>query len=302
MSAADWTRGRVLVLGSEGMLGRELMALFHKRLGEGVDRSLVGWDIGELDIRDREAVSNALEKLEPSVVVNAAAYTDVDGCETNVELGMTVNGKAAGHIAQVCAEIGAVLVHFGTDFIFDGRNDRPYRPDDPANPLSVYGRSKWEGEQAVRSAGGHHLIVRTSWLFGPFGHNFVEAILGQAQRGEPLKVVSDESGRPTLASDLTEAVVRLLDVGARETVHFANAGQCSWFEFAREIVAQSGLDVPVTPISSDELNRAARRPPFSVLDTSRYTELTGHTPAAWPEALRRYIASRSKPIRTASTV
>ncbi|UCC30665.1 MAG: dTDP-4-dehydrorhamnose reductase, partial [Phycisphaerales bacterium] len=218
------------------------------------------------------------------------------------ELGMAVNGKAPGHIAQVCAQISAVLVHFGTDFIFDGRSDRPYRPDDPANPLSVYGQSKWEGEQAVRAAGCHHLIVRTSWLFGPFGHNFVEAILGQAQRGESLKVVSDELGRPTLASDLAEAVVRLLDAGARETVHFANAGQCSWFEFAREIVAQSGLDVPVTPISSDALNRAARRPAYSALDTSRYTELTGHTAAEWSEALRRYLASRSKPFGTASTV
>ena len=302
MSVADWTKGRVLVLGSEGMLGRELMALFHRRLGEGAERSLVGWDIGELDIRDREAVSNALDRLKPSVVVNAAAYTDVDGCETNVELGMAVNGKAPCHIAQVCAEISALLVHFGTDFIFDGGSDRPYSPDDPANPLSAYGQSKWEGEQAVRAAGCPHLIVRTSWLFGPFGHNFVEAILGQAQRSEPLTVVSDESGRPTLASDLAEAVVRLLDVAARKTVHFANSGQCSWFEFAREIVAQSGLDVPVMPISSDELDRAARRPAYSVLDTSRYTELTGHTPAKWSEALRRYMASRSKLIRTASTL
>ncbi len=251
MSPADWTAGRVLVLGAEGMLGRDLMAVFGKQLGDGANEDLVGWDLAELDIRDCEAVYSALSELRPGIVVNAAAYTDVDGCETNIELATAVNGQAPGHVARVCHEIGAMLVHFGTDFVFDGESERPYHEDDAANPLSVYGRSKWEGERAIGNAGCRHLIVRTSWLFGPGGRNFVEAILLRAKSGEPLRVVTDQVGRPTLAADLAEAVVRLLDAGAQGTVHFANSGQCSWFEFAQEIVRQAGLATTVQSITSD---------------------------------------------------
>ncbi len=289
MSAVDWMRGPVLVFGAEGMLGRELMALFRLRLGDGADQRLVGWDIADLDIRDRDAVLRSLERLKPSAVVNAAAYTDVDGCEMNIELAMDVNGKAPAHIAQGCSEIGAILVHFSTDFIFDGRSDRPYSPEDEANPLSVYGRSKWEGEQAVRASGCCHLIVRTLWLFGPHGHNFVEAILSRTKAGEPLRVVTDEIGSPTLAADLAEAVVRLLDAGAQGTVHFANLGHCSWFEFAQEIVRQAGLATPVQPITSNQLGRPARRPCYSVLDSTTYIELTGHRPQLWQDALTVYF-------------
>ncbi|GAG34405.1 unnamed protein product, partial [marine sediment metagenome] len=182
--------------------------------------------------------------------------------------------------------------------IFDGRAERPYKPEDEANPLSVYGRSKWEGEQAIRAASCRHLVVRTSWLFGPLGHNFVEAILTRARAGGSLKVVIDQVGRPTLAADLAEAVVRLLDAGAFGAVHFANSGQCSWFEFAQEIIRQARLDVPLSGITSEKVDRPAPRPAYSVLDTSRYVELTGHTPAPWTDALKRYPAARSKYART----
>lgn len=292
MNPPEWADKNVLVLGAGGMLGRELMAVLGRRMGDAADKGLIGWDIAELDIRNRDAVFDSVCRLQPSILINAAAYTDVDGCESNVEEARAVNATGPGDLAAACHKVGALLVHFGTDFIFDGRSDRPYRPDDPANPLSVYGQSKWEGEQAVRAAGCQHLIVRTSWLFGPFGHNFVEAILARAQQGEPLNVVSDQVGRPTLASDLAEAVVRLLDVGTRETVHFANAGQCSWFEFAQEIVRQADMSIPVQPISSEEMDRPARRPDYSVLDTSKYTELTSDQPAPWCDALSRYFRAR----------
>jgi dTDP-4-dehydrorhamnose reductase len=272
------------------MLGRELTAALGQRLDGPGRQRVIGWDLPDLDIRKGEAVLKRLRRQRPSVVVNAAARTDVDECEGHAEEAMSVNAQAPGHVARACTEIEALCVHIGTDFIFDGRSDRPYRPDDEANPLSVYGRSKWEGERAVRSSGCDHLVIRTSWLFAPHGRHFVGAILNRGRAGKPLRVVDDQVGRPTLASDLAEAVIRLLDAGARQTVHFANAGQCSWFEFACEIVRQAGLDVPVRAIHSEELGQPARRPPYSVLDTDGYTRLTGHEPASWQDALRRYFA------------
>lgn len=296
MSIPDWASRGVLVLGAHGMLGRDLVDVFRKRLSDPAGRRVVGWGLAELDIRDRGAVLEAVRGLKPSVVINAAAYTDVDGCETNTEEAMAVNGDGPGHIAEACAEIGAALAHFGTDFIFDGKADRPYRPDDPANPLSVYGRSKWKGEQAVRAAGCHHLIARTSWLFGPHGRNFVEAILARAETGQALRVVTDQIGRPTLACDLAEAVVRMLDAEARGTFHFANSGQCSWFQFAEEILRQAGIDACVHPIMSEQLDRPAGRPACSVLNLGRYVKLAGQTPAPWQDALMRYLtAPRGQP-------
>ena len=275
------------------MLGVELVARLRRALGDSGSK-LTAWDIEELDIRNAAAVDAAMRDVRPGVVINSAAYTDVDGCENNLEAAMTANAEAPGVLAAACKAAGAKLVHFSTDFVFDGSAEVPYLPEDKANPLSAYGRSKWQGEQAIRSAGGPHLIIRTSWLFGPAGRNFVEAILARAQADEPLKVVNDQFGRPTIAEDLADAVVRLLDVGAEQTVHFANSGRCSWFEFAREIVRQSGSRSTVTAISSEELNRPAKRPAFSVLDTSGYTALTGHEPDNWQSALTRYLECRSQ--------
>ncbi len=292
MNDAVWAHRGVLVLGARGMLGQALMATLHREAAGQHRERITGWDIEELDICRADQVREALHRLRPSAVINAAAYTDVDGCETNVEEAMAVNAKAPGHIARACAELDAICVHIGTDFIFEGISDRPYLPEDEARPLSVYGRSKWEGEQAVRAVACEHLIVRTSWLFGPHGRNFVEAIIEQVSAGGPLRVVTDQIGRPTLTSDLGDALVRLLNAKARGTMHFANAGQCSWFEFAREIVRQSGLEVPVEPICSTELARPARRPMYSVLDTRKYTELTGHVPPLWQHALRQYLVLR----------
>jgi dTDP-4-dehydrorhamnose reductase len=282
----------ILVLGARGMLGTELVGRLP-RSASGSRADVIAWDIEELDICDADAVVDALTRLRPGLVVNSAAYTDVDGCESNVETAMAVNAHAPGHLAAGCGKIGARLVHFSTDFVFDGLSDLPYRPDDAANPLSVYGRSKWEGERAIHEARCTHLIVRTSWLFGLHGRNFVEAILARAEANEPLRVVNDQFGRPTAADDLADAVVRLLDAGAEHTIHFANGGRCSRFEFAREIVRRSGSRSTVEPISSQELHRPARRPAFSVLDTSRYTEITGAEPDSWQNALGRYLERRA---------
>jgi dTDP-4-dehydrorhamnose reductase len=225
-------------------------------------------------------------------VINAAAYTDVDGCESDAGLAHAVNAEGPRNLAAACRDVGAKLVHFSTDFVFDGTLVRPYRVDDPTSPLSVYGASKLGGEVAIRESGCAHLIIRTSWLFGPHGSNFVEAILARAAAGQPLSVVTDQIGCPTLASDLADAVLRLLDAGASGTVHFCNAEPCAWHEFAVRILAEAGYDLPVARTTSDALNRPARRPAYSVLDTASYTEATGQLPTAWRDALTRYFTQR----------
>jgi len=271
------------------MLGRELVRQLHELKQ---CRLATCWGSSELDIKDREDVATKLGRLKPTIVLNAAAYTDVDGCERNQELAHAVNAAGPAHLAEACRQIGAIVVHFSTDFIFDGTACRPYQPQDSANPISVYGHSKWNGEEAIRQACVDHLIIRTSWLFGPGGRNFVDTILARAETGQPLRVVTDQVGRPTFSSDLAEAVLALLDARARGVVHFANADSCSWFEFAVEIVRQAGLSTIVEPITSDQLDRPARRPAYSVLDTEGYTKITGRSIASWRDALRRYMRFR----------
>jgi len=292
VSDRRWDEGPILVLGAEGMLGRDLVPALRQRLRDPSGERVIAWDLRQLDIRDRDAVARSIRDLGSSLVVNAAAFTNVDACEREVEQAMAVNAHGPGHIAAACRQVGARMVHFSTDFIFDGRSTRPYRIDDAPGPLSVYGRSKWEGEQAVRAAADRHLIVRTSWLFGPFGRNFVEAILTKAREGGPLRVVMDQVGRPTLSAHLSEAVVNLLDLDAEGTFHFANEGQCSWFEFAQAVLQQAGMNIPVEPITTEESGRPARRPAYSVLDLTRYVETTGRCPAPWPEAVEHYLRLR----------
>jgi len=289
---------RIVVLGATGMLGRALV----KRLrndAAAASGDIAAFSSADLDITRRGELFERLHREEPSIVINAAGYTDVDGCEANIDRAMEVNGDGPGHVADGCRECGATVIHLSTDYVFDGTSNRPYREDDAAHPLSAYGRSKWKGEEAVRASGCAHLIVRTSWLFGVGGRNFVEAVVTRAESGQLLRVVDDQIGRPTLATDLAEAIVRLIRSGARGTIHCANEGSCTWFAFAREIVHRAGFAVAVEPIISAELNRPAPRPAYSVLDTRKYTALTGHTLPPWKEALSRYLSMRAAAVSPA---
>ncbi len=275
------------MIGSAGQLGHDLLRLADQR---GV--SARGADLPEVDITCRDNINALLERVQPAAVINAAAYTDVDGCESERDLAWAVNATGAGNLAAVCAARGCRLVHVSTDYVFDGSDiGRPWRPDDAIDPQSVYGHSKAEGERQVRQHLNDHVIVRTSWLFGTAGKNFVKTILRAACERPELRVVDDQVGCPTYAADLAGVLLTLAAGAQRGTYHFCNAGACSWNEFAREIVRLAGLTTPVLPMTTAELNRPAARPAYSVLDTSSLTQETGIVPRPWQEALAECVGA-----------
>jgi dTDP-4-dehydrorhamnose reductase len=274
----------ILVVGANGMLGHDLM--------EVLSGDVRGMDIDEIDITSLESVERVLKTRPPRVVVNAAAYTDVDGCETNRELAMQVNGEGVAHLALVTREIGAKLIQVSTDYVFDGGKGSPYVEDDPPAPLSVYGESKYAGELNAR-LNPDHVIVRTQWLYGLRGKNFVETMLRLGAEKSELAVVDDQIGSPTWTVDLALAIRALVERGCRGTYHAANAGFCSWNEFARAIFAEAGMTVTVNPLSTGELGRPAPRPLYSTLDCAKLTGDTGFQPQPWREALRTYLSRRS---------
>jgi dTDP-4-dehydrorhamnose reductase len=277
-----------LILGAGGMLARGLAALRPQATALGV---------AELDVTDAAALARVIVP-GVSVVWNAAADTRVDNCESDPGH-VAVNDVAVGVIARLCREAGALLVHVSTDYVFDGKPGRPWREDDPVDPVNAYGRGKLGGERRALASGAEVLVVRTSWVFAPGGVNFVDTILGLAASGrEELKVVDDQRGRPTYAPDLARALVKLVSVGARGLVHFANSGETTWYGLAREVLARAGFaGVRVAPCASDEFPRPAARPANSVLDTSRYEELTGEAPRHHLEALDERLRIRAEAAR-----
>ncbi len=275
----------ILVVGAKGMLGQDLMALLGDR-GHGID-------IGEIDITSPESVLKVIGELKPEVVINCAAYTDVDGCENNIETAMAVNGEGVGYLAMACRDMGSLLVHLSTDYIFDGGKGTPYVEDDAPCPLSIYGESKLAGEMNAAFA-PEHLIVRTQWLYGLHGKNFVETMLRLGAEKDELTVVDDQIGSPTWAIDLARAIVTLIDAGCRGTYHAANAEYCSWNEFAKAIFEEAGLNVTVRPMTTTELNRPARRPLYSTLACDKLATDTGLHLQSWRDALRCYLKLRSK--------
>jgi dTDP-4-dehydrorhamnose reductase len=275
----------ILVAGARGMLGRELLGM--------LGGSARGLTRDEMDITSVESVRKALLTIKPEVVVNTIAYTDVDGSESNSELAFRVNGEGVKNLAEVSAAIGAKLVHISTDYVFDGTKGSPYSEEDPVNPLSIYGKSKLAGEEYAR-LNPDHLIVRTQWLFGRHGKNFVETMLRLAGEKDELAVVNDQTGSPTWTADLCLAVKALLDNGCRGTYHAVNSGNCSWFDFARAIFDESGSNVRVKPLTSTQLGRPAPRPILSVLDCGKLASDTGLHMEHWRDALRKYLKARKE--------
>jgi dTDP-4-dehydrorhamnose reductase len=275
----------ILVVGSKGMLGRDMMAL--------LSGSARGVDIDEIDITSLESTERIIRTLKPETVINCAAYTDVDGCETNIETAMQVNCEGVAHLAMATREIGARLVHISTDYVFDGGKGSPYVEDDAPCPLGVYGESKLAGEMNA-AFNPDHLIVRTQWLYGLYGKNFVETMLRLAFEKDELSVVDDQIGSPTWTVDLAHAILALLNTGHRGIYHAANSGFCSWNGFAQAIFQEAGLSVKVSSMTTDELNRPARRPLYSTLDCSKLEQDIGFRLQPWHSALKMYLQLRNK--------
>ncbi len=267
------------------MLGQDLIALLGDR-GRGVD-------IADIDITSAESVFKVIGALKPEVVINCAAYTDVDGCESDAETAMAVNGEGVAYLAMACRDIGALLVQVSTDYVFDGGKGTPYVEDDAPCPLSVYGESKLAGEMNAAFS-PEHLIVRTQWLYGLHGKNFVETMLRLGAEKSELTVVDDQIGSPTSTVDLSQAIIALIDSGCRGVYHAANSEYCSWNDFAKAIFEESGLQVAVKPMTTTELNRPARRPLYSTLECSKLNAETGYHPQTWRNALREYLKIREK--------
>lgn len=265
------------------MLGLEVVAA-AERAGHEVDARTRA----DLDVSDRDAVRAAIEATKPPIVINCAAWTDVDGAEASEPRATAVNGAGAGHLAEAAATVGARLLHVSTDYVFAGDKGSPYVESDPTGPRSAYGRSKLAGELAVAAHGpADHLIVRTSWLFGPHGHNFVATMLRLGRERDVVTVVDDQVGCPTFAGHLASALVGLAEGQTRGLLHLAGAGACSWHDFAQEIFRQAGVPCLVERGRTADLGRPAPRPAYSVLESER-----ADAPALppWREGLAAYLA------------
>ncbi len=275
---------KLLVTGAAGMLGRDVM-LAAGNAGHDV----VGFGRAELDITDAAGLAKKFDLERPDVVINCAAWTDVDGAEAAEQDAFAVNGTGAGNVAAAAAEVGASVVYVSSDYIFDGLKGAPYVESDQVAPLSAYGRTKLAGEEATIAANKRHFVVRSAWLFGIGGPNFVETMLRLAGSGNEVLVVRDQVGSPTYTWHLAYGIVRLIEGIEFGIHHMAAAGQCSWYEFAREIFEQAKVECKVLSITTEEFGRPAPRPPFSALTSQR--EHAIRLPS-WQDGLAGYLAQR----------
>jgi dTDP-4-dehydrorhamnose reductase len=315
----------ILVLGHTGLLGRAVVEAcgraclvvederrafdlgrktdtppMNQQVGSSEAGDSLEWMVGNLPRYPRDAAQvhqgielmrGAILELKPSVVINCAGYTAVDKAESEPDLAMAVNAGGAEAVAKACREAGASLVHVSTDYVFDGKAQRPYREDDPAEPINAYGRSKLEGERLVMKAHPMACVVRSAWLFGPGRPSFVDKLLALARKGAPLKVVTDQTGSPTYTHDLAEVLVEMGRRGVRGVLHAVNLGQASRYELARQALKLAGLDPElVRPAASGDFDLPAERPAYSVLDGRRLARLRGGPMPTWLDALRRYLA------------
>ncbi|MGA9043061.1 MAG: dTDP-4-dehydrorhamnose reductase [Terriglobales bacterium] len=281
---------RVTIFGATGLLGRALLA--PAMMSEWGTDDVTGLGSKDADIRDPKQVLSAVEHTRPDWIVLVAAYTDVDGCETNRELAFDVNCGGAINVARAAKQHGAKLLFVSTDYVFDGKNTTPYETDTTRAPRSVYGHSKAEAEVKISEILPECCIVRTSWLFGTGGKCFPDTILKLAEKRPEIDVVDDQRGSPTHTVDLARAIIQLCHAGATGIVHATNRGECTWFDFAQEIVRGAGLATVVRPTTSAKFVRPAERPQYSVL-SSKSLEKYDVTMPTWQEALRNYLRGRS---------
>jgi dTDP-4-dehydrorhamnose reductase len=282
---------KILITGSNGQLGLELQRQLATLQNDGLAVEVVPTDVNELDITNQLQVTRLVRAERPQVVINCAAYTNVDGCEADEPTAFRINALGARNLAGAAFGVDAKIVQVSTDYVFDGVNAAPRREYDPVNPQSVYGRSKLWGEQLVAVTNLRHFIVRTAWLYGE-RNNFVRTMLRLAQERDELQVVNDQIGSPTSTVDLARCVLDLIQTELYGVYHATCEGQCSWYEFAGKIMDLAGLTVKVTPITTAQLNRPALRPQFSVLDNFAL-KLNGlNTFRDWESALQEYLGGK----------
>ncbi|TWH45271.1 dTDP-4-dehydrorhamnose reductase [Sporomusa sp. KB1] len=272
---------KILVTGANGQLGREVAR-------QGSEHELILTDYDTLNITDGVAVAKCMQDSKPDAVIHCAAYTNVDGAEADEDGAFRVNVIGAQNLAAGCLETGARLVYVSTDYVFDGAGNQAYREFDAVNPQTVYGRTKWQGEEMVRQLLGQHYIVRTAWLYGE-GNNFVRTMLRLADEQDTLRVVADQIGSPTSTANLTTVIFKLLQTNAYGTYHATCQGHCSWYDFACEIFRQAGKKVKVEPVTTAEFLRPAKRPAYSVLDNYMLRMTIGDPMRTWQEALQAYL-------------
>jgi dTDP-4-dehydrorhamnose reductase len=276
---------KILILGHKGMLGSDLLLrlfAFH---------DVTGKDMEDFDISSQGACEEVIAETDPDIVINAAAYTNVDGCESDSDACFSVNAEGVKNIALACLQKRIKIVHFSTDYVFDGTRKTPYQEDDKCTPLNVYGKSKLAGEHYLKQFSDNFLLIRSAWLYGKNGKNFVKTIIEKARTEKLLKIVDDQVGSPTFTWDLAAAVQLLIEGQHTGIFHITNRGNCSWYEFAVKILKSACIpDVTVKPIKSDELERPARRPHYSVLTCRKFSETTGKVMRYWQVALDDYIS------------
>ncbi len=278
---------RTLIFGSNGQLGRDLTLIF-KEQGE-----TLGYDLPEVDITDEVALHSHITEFAPNVVINAAAYTNVDQAEDDLENAFRVNEIGARNLAEIAAARKIPVVFYSTDYVFNGSSKRPYTPEDTPEPLGVYGKSKYAGEVATQFNNPFHFILRTAWLYGPGGNNFVEKIIRAAESRPTLRVVDDEIGSPTHTFDLAQATLDFVRTKAYGTYHVVNSGQCSRYEFAKAILSEAGISTPIEPCKATEFPTIAPRPVFSVLDNSTTNMVIQKPMQSWQQALHHYMQRRN---------
>lgn len=277
---------RVLVTGVKGQLGHDVMNELAKRGYEGV-----GVDVEEMDITDAAAVNKVIHESDVDAVVHCAAWTAVDAAEDNVDICRKVNAYGTENIAKVCGELDIPMIYLSTDYVFDGMGERPWEPDDPVTePLNVYGQTKYEGELAVEKYAKKHYIVRIAWVFGVNGKNFIKTMLKLAETHDRLTVVSDQIGTPTYTYDLAVLLVDMLESDKYGKYHVTNeGGYISWYDFAKEIFRQAGVNVEVVPVTAEEYKAKAKRPYNSRMSKDKLTENGFRKLPTWQDALKRYL-------------
>ncbi len=274
---------KVFVTGVKGQLGHDVAEELEKR-----GHTAIGVDIGELDITDGAKVNQVITEAAPDAVIHCAAYTAVDAAEDHVELCRRVNAEGTRNIASICGKLGCRLMYISTDYVFNGQGTRPWEPDDQREPLNVYGQTKYEGELAVESL-EKFFIVRTAWVFGINGKNFIKTLLNLGRTRDTITVVEDQIGSPTYTLDLARLLADMIETEKYGRYHATNEGFCSWYEFACEIFRQAGMKIHVEPVSSSQYPAKAKRPMNSRMDKSKLDRMGFERMPSWQEALERYL-------------